>query len=337
MVSKDELEEYEQDYLKRLDGNNKKTEGVTEDASENTIENTSEETSAKKWYSNEGYAVMAKNDHKTGMQCYHESLDCEKEWEQIEKMEEATEYFDMAIKHNPKHAESWYWKAKALEDMERYEECIAWIDKALELPPELYKFKLKKGYTLDGYGNMWMIKCSVLSYLGRDEESKECGKKWEKLRDEEYAANDILIEKINDLIGKGEEFFNQKKFYKSLDCFNAALEVESYHEGSLAWKLTTLMKLEAHDESLKCLDKLLEINSDHAGYWQAKGWVHFNLKNYREAIRCADMQFEKDPNSYQALENKATALKELGCDDEAEQCIEEAKEVRTKVFYDEYQ
>jgi transitional endoplasmic reticulum ATPase len=30
MVSKDELEEYEQDYLKRLDGNNKKTEGVNE-------------------------------------------------------------------------------------------------------------------------------------------------------------------------------------------------------------------------------------------------------------------------------------------------------------------
>ena len=90
----------------------------------------------------------------------------------LEKYEEAIICLDKAIELDPHKADAWYNKGHALAELEKYEEAIICLDKAIEL---------------DSSNSMiWNEKAVVLWRLGKNKEATECSNTTAKLYTEYY-------------------------------------------------------------------------------------------------------------------------------------------------------
>ncbi|WP_425361148.1 tetratricopeptide repeat protein [Candidatus Tisiphia endosymbiont of Stenodema calcarata] len=84
------------------------------------------------------------------------------------KLQEAIDYYDLAIKHKPDYAEAYYNKGVALNKLDKLQESIDSLDLAIKYKPDYVKAYYNKGI--------------VLKELGKYSQSEEAFSKAERLR-----------------------------------------------------------------------------------------------------------------------------------------------------------
>ena len=187
----------------------------------------------------------------------------------LERNEEALASLDKAIELDLNYAFAWAHRGWVLDDLKRYEEALASLDKAVGLDPN------------DAMA--WAFQGLVLFKL-------KCNK-------EALASYDRVIE---------------------LDPNNA---VAWFSRG---WLLNNLKR---HEEALASLDKAVELNPNNAVAWASRGWLLNNLERYEEALASYDKAIELDLNDDWAWANRGDVLNNLERYEEALASLDKAIEL----------
>ena len=94
--------------------------------------------------------------------------------------------------------------------------------------------------------------------------------------DLQFSKEELLLKEY---ILKGNEFYYKKKYEKSIECFDKALEIDS--KDADAWNNKGLApdNLGKYNQAIECYDKALEIDPKNATAWNSKGLALDNLGN----------------------------------------------------------
>jgi tetratricopeptide (TPR) repeat protein len=254
MGSDKDLEEYERDYLKRLE---EKKEASNKDSAA--------------WH-DKGVALSDLEKYEESIVCYDQAIKLNPKnsaaWHDkgvalsnLEKYEESIACYDEVIKSNPKNSAAWEDKGVSLYRLEKYEETIACCDEVIRLNPESHTAWHNKGYSLASLGKdeepiacydeairlnpefylSWFGKAYSLKRLGRDEEAEQCFAKGEALKNYEKG----LFAKYDTIEFQMIPFKGQEKFAKLISGGN----FDFYDSDSPAYILN--VKLNDCSEELK--------------------------------------------------------------------------------------
>ncbi len=132
------------------------------------------------------------------------------------------------------------------------------------------------------------------------------------------------LQKVKDLVNKGNEFFHQRKFEQAIQYYDQALALKPEYSEALFNKGNALCEMGKLKEAISFYDKALEINPQD---WEAlhnKGNTHLNLFSFNEALVCYNKALEINPKDADTLYNKGNLLFRLGKFEEAAQLFDEA-------------
>jgi len=101
-----------------------------------------------------------------------------------------------------------------------------------------------------------------------------------------------------DWFDEGNNFFGQENYFEAIKCFDKVILNKKIHGKNIAIALNS---------KGKCIAK---------------------LEDFETAITCFDLAMQIDPNSLEALIEKANVLERLGQDDEAKECRAKAKKLK---------
>jgi len=127
------------------------------------------------------------------------------------RYEEAIAYYDKALEIDQRNPRTWRHKAHALRELKRYEEAIKCLEKALELDPKHFA---------------WRVMGDCFNDLGRYEEAIKCYDKALELKPAYERAWDH----------KGRALFNLKQYKEAIRCFDKALKINPTFERALSNK-----------------------------------------------------------------------------------------------------
>ena len=195
----------------------------------------------------------------------------------LERYEEALVSLDKAIELDPNSVWVWGERGWSLNQLERYQEALASLDKAIELDPTSAK--------------PWVLQSIVLNRLERYEEA--------------LASLDKAIElDPSDAFAwsqRGEDLrYNFKCYEEALASFDKAIELQpnsNYASRYWANRGIVLQNLKRYEEALASLDKAIELDPNHAYAWAwlHRGFVLSQFKRYEEALASLDKAIELDP------------------------------------------
>jgi len=169
--------------------------------------------------------------------------------------------------------------------------------------------------------DVWEFRSTILGYLGRNEESIECGCKAIELRDQDdhsffLGELKLTFEDYSEAI----EFFDDV-LTRRPDCARAWLK-----KGLALWGLGRAK------ESLICLNESLKLRLSRVCQveaWYAKGRSLEALGLFQEALRCYGNALDINPCDVMALGMKGSLLLrgEVAAYEEALECFSEALEI----------
>ena len=100
-----------------------------------------------------------------------------------------------------------------------------------------------------------------------------------------------------DWFDDGNNFYEQENYFDAIQCFDKVILNKKIHGKNIAIALNS---------KGKCIAK---------------------LEDFETAIKCFDLAMQINPNSSEALIEKANVLERLGQDDEAKECLAKAKKL----------
>jgi len=189
----------------------------------------------------------------------------------------------------------WELKAIALDKMEKFEEALKAIEKAIKLD--------KNDFVL------WVEKSEILHDLERYEDALDAIKTGSRLAPEEV--------KIDFLLFEAHELEHLEKHKQALAFFNKFLE--QYPNDISTWqaKSEVLLELEKNEESLKACNEGLKIDPEDAELLSQKGLILLNLNKNEDALSHLQKSIRIDPSDDVSWYNLASALTVLEKDEEA--------------------
>ncbi len=258
--------------------------------------------------------------------------------------------YDRAIEQDPTDSHTWYKKAVALDNLNRYDEAVVAYDRLIEVDPNDGVAWNNKGNAL---ANLKRYDEAISSYDRALEINPQNRFAWkgkaaalERLKryNEAIVAYDRLIEMDPNNRGLRERKSNSinklKQYNKaiaSLGIANKAIRksdqaIEIDHNDSHAWhrKAVALEKLERYDEAIAACNRAIEIDPKYLLAWNNKGNVLEKLKRYDEAIAAYNRAIEIDPKYVLSWNNKGVALDKLKRYDEAIAAYDRAIEMNPK-------
>jgi len=231
-----------------------------------------------------------------------------------EDYEDALEYLDKGIylfggKLQEKETKTQLWelKAIALQKLERYEEALVAINKAIELDKKETLF--------------WVQKEEILHDLEKYEESLDAINNAIKFASVDYPMVDLFGIKAHTLT-------HLKKYEEALSLLNKSLkkyagDVESLYGKSdvllefLYEKSDVLLELERNEEALKTCDEGLKINPGDGDLLGQKGLILLNLEKFEEVISSLKKAIQVDSSDDVSWYNMSSALACLNKNEEA--------------------
>jgi len=225
-----------------------------------------------------------------------------------EKYEEATEYFDNAIKQNDNFAALAYaGKCGVLADQKEYKEAS-----------ELCKAAVEK------FENPQV----------KDESTDE--------QTDESTKNSVNTPDTSDAIiwyetGRVKQKLNEQQ--EALNNFNIVIQVNPRYSQALARKSEILNQMERYQEALDNCDRALKGDkqwSDTKGLayvWYQRSAALLGLQKYEEALASSENAIAIDQKYAEAWNNKAVSLWNLGQYEAAEKAIKEAVINYTGSYY----
>lgn len=212
----------------------------------------------------------------------------------LEKYDETIQALDKALELDSQNANSWYYKGKALYSLGRYDEALHAYNKVIELQP-------KSGEYVDA----WYNKGVTLRKLNRCDEALQAFDKVIEL-DPTSAKAWRVYDKIIELQKRGKS----KEAIESVD-----KDKEHEPQNAREWwsKGNTLCKLNRHKEALKAYDRAIELNAQNSYAWFFKGTALRKMGRYGEALKAYNKVIELDPRSAENLQiyDKVIELQKL--------------------------
>ncbi len=110
-----------------------------------------------------------------------------------------------------------------------------------------------------------------------------------------------------DLISKGDEYFENGDFDNALACFDKLAELKPDDPDTLHNKAAVLFQLERYDDAVGVFDKLLELDPEDVTAYLTKGASLYRAGKYDDAINTLNNVVKRDMNNGTAWYYKACA------------------------------
>ncbi|WP_341737043.1 tetratricopeptide repeat protein [Microcoleus sp. CAWBG640] len=211
----------------------------------------------------------------------------------LERYDEALECLDKAIEIDCNYARAWTYKGNVLKNIERYDEALVLYDKAIEL---------------DQNDNLvWYWRGDVLDNLKRYDEALVSYDRAIEL-DANYQWAWAL---------RGNLLNSLERYDEALASYDRALELDANYQWAWALRGNLLNNLKRYDEALASYDRAIELDANDPWDWRRRGNVLNNLKRYDEALASYDRAIELDANDKWAWFQRGWVLDNLGRYEEA--------------------
>jgi|GEM_PF-3583773 len=292
------------------------------------------------WYyayawNNKGHILASLGDYRGAIYCFNITTSLKPRygpaWKNkgnilcyIGSYNDALSSFDEALDIDSKDGSVWCGKGIVLHQLGRYKEAVNCFDEAIKIDPKSVMAWTRKGNSLNLSGNpIEAIECYDRAIAANSQEAGFEGA-WTK---------------------KGEVFSHLAKYEEAISCYGRAIEISSLDIAALVGKENALRHLnrnseadECENEQIKCYNMILAINPNSVLAWKEEGDIFLKISRYEKAIECYDNALLRISQNYfdileyneaDILENKGVALDNLGRKEEASQCHNLAKTIKS--------
>jgi tetratricopeptide (TPR) repeat protein len=205
----------------------------------------------------------------------------------LERYDEALECLEKAIEIDSNYARAWANRGDVLESLKRYDEALVSYDRAIELDEYDPWHWAKRGYLLNNL----------------------------KHYEEALVSFDMAIELDDndpwDWASRGDVLDNLKRYEEALESYDRALELDANYQWAWVNRGDVLSNLKRYDEALVSFDRALELDANYQWAWVNRGDVLRNLKRYEEALASYDRALELDANDQWAWTLRGDVLSNL--------------------------
>lgn len=213
----------------------------------------------------------------------------------LEILDEGIYLFTTKLDDHDTKSNLFYYKAMALQNLDRFPEALEAINKAIEFD--------KKDPAV------WEGKTHILHDLEKYEEA---------LISINKASKFVTKKELPDILyNKADILSHLKQNKEALELYNKILKTDSKDAASLWGKSDELLELGKVKESLKSCEEGLKLQPDSVDLIIQKGVILMELRNYKEALSLFEDAIRYDPTEELAWYNKACALSRLNKPDEA--------------------
>ena len=197
-------------------------------------------------------------------------------------------------------ARDWSEKGHCLDRLERYDEALECLDKAVEIDAN--------------YQWGWAIRGNILNNLNLYDEALVSFNKAIELDDKNqwiWANRGNLLNNLN-------------LYDEALKSFDRAIEIDQNYQPVWALRGYLLTSLKRYEEALVSYDRAIELDDNYSWVWGERGEVLNNLKRYDEALVSLDRAIELDANSDWAWAKRGNVLNNIKRYDEALESFDRA-------------
>lgn len=258
----------------------------------------------------------------------------------LHRYEEAVEYYDRALRADPKYVISWYNKGLSLKKLKRYDEAVDCLNRAIELDP--------------GYAGAYNSKGHALFEMGFVSEARACYEKALSINPNYIFPihnKALILENEGDLesaialydrilsidpkyyvaaYNKALLFKRMNRLEEAMASCNKAIELNPNYADAWITRGTTLNAMGFYEESLSCYEEALAIDPDSAIAWYDRGVSLKNLGRNEEALEAYSQAIAIDPGYSDAWFNSGLAYADMDMDARAIECYEKAIELNPK-------
>ena len=213
-------------------------------------------------------------------------------------------------------------KGFCLLQLEKYEEAITCLDKALEINPQNYINLENKGLCFEKLGQIDEAvdnyeKSLVLRPINdKYYDFKDFIDKYFGLTYEKNGASDIL-QRVN-------KFNNLNEFDICLVILEELLNRENNNLDAKIWKARILQKQEKYPEAIQLFTECLSIEKGYAFVWQFRGDCYWKIGDYKNALNDYLQAIELDPTNGVVYDNAAMCYFNVGDHNKAHEFIDKA-------------
>ncbi|XZN96224.1 MAG: tetratricopeptide repeat protein [Microcoleus sp.] len=211
----------------------------------------------------------------------------------LERYDEALECLDKAIELDANYQQAWANRGNVLDNLKRYDEALASFDRAIELDAN------------DKCA--WALRGDVLDNLKRYDEALVSYDRAIEL-DANYQWAWAL---------RGDVLDNLKRYDEALASYDRAIKLDANDPWDWRRRGNVLNSLERYDEALASYDRAIELDANYQWAWALRGNLLNNLKRYDEALASLDRAIELDANYQLAWFLRGNVLNNLKRYDEA--------------------
>jgi tetratricopeptide (TPR) repeat protein len=243
------------------------------------------------------------------------------------RLTEADAAFNSLLLSYPKHLAGNNERASTLAELQRYEEALSYVERALKINPEYAEAFLNKGNILaklQKYDDAILAYKRTLSFRTRLFDAYlGCGNVFRELRrfDEAIAAYDKALALKPDFaeawLGRGNVFTELKRFDEANVAYDKALVLKPDLPGAWLGRGNVFTDLRRFDEAMAAYDKTLALKPDLPGAWLGLGKVFTELKRFAEALAAYDKALTIKPDLTEIWLGRGNVLRELQQSDEA--------------------
>ncbi|MFQ5884780.1 MAG: tetratricopeptide repeat protein [Thermoplasmata archaeon] len=200
---------------------------------------------------------------------------------------------DTITNYDYENIEAWKDKAIAARALNRFDDSLSALERAMEMRPKDLDIISEKRKTL--------IK------MGR----------YREVLDVCNAALKIDPNNVGALRDKGSALQNLKDYSEAIKAFDSALEIDKNDKKTWNSRGVALMQMENYKGALESFDTVLNLDPGNVFALNKKGETYITLKKYDRAIRYFDDALQMNPRNVHILNNKAKALSKVKRSQEA--------------------
>ncbi|PYI92516.1 MAG: hypothetical protein DME97_09340 [Verrucomicrobia bacterium] len=238
-----------------------------------------------------------------------------------EQYDKAIEFFDTALKREPKNADALKWKISSLRGLRRFDEAEKAAEDALKLFPDNVSLLLERGFVEQSREQYEKAIEFFEAALGHEPKNAEA-LKWKitslrllgRLDEAEAAAEGalkLLPNNVSLLVERSYVENSRQEYKKAIEFFDAALMREPKNPEALKWKITSLRLLGRLDEAETATEDALKLLPNNVLLLLERGYVEYVRQKYEKAIEFFEAALQREPKNPEALRAKVSSLRGL--------------------------
>jgi tetratricopeptide (TPR) repeat protein len=225
-------------------------------------------------------------------------------YEETRDYKKCCEYFNEAIKSNPKNAEAWAYLGNYYLKQTEYQQSLRYLKQSLVIKPN-------NSFALNRKGEVFrMIKQYSQALID-----------FNKSLDIE--PNDVFA-----LSRRGYVYRKLNRYEDALKDLNKSLEIESTNAFTLRTRGNVYRMLKRYNEALSDLNKSLEIEPNNADTKRIRGDVYRGLDEYDKALNDLNESLKTEPNKAWTLRRRGDVYRMINRYDDALKDLDKSLEIK---------